>query len=224
MQKWAKPWSKTWRAQNCGGRIMASVTTMSRLGQVFFLACLFSPGGELQRPLHPGAPQGRPLHPLLLHPPSEPGAGLWREERWPVGQSGNQRHLQPGRVLAQRAHTHSAISPRRVSRSIRPRPICSHRERDDLSLILWWNIACLSPNQRKKREKENNRRPLLPFSSIKNAGVWVQMTSSLDSPCQFKKLRSDYHFFFLFLFYCEFWSSILHKAAEKLNSLKIFPF
>lgn len=86
----------------------------------------FSPGGELQRPLHPGAPQGRPLHTILLHPATEPGTGLRREERRAVSQPGNQRHLQPGRVLAQRAHTHPAVPPRRVSRAVKLRQTCLH--------------------------------------------------------------------------------------------------
>lgn len=79
------------------------------------LPFFFLTGGKLWRPLRPGPPQGRPLHPVLLHPTPEPGAGLRREERGLVGQLGHQRHLQPGRVLAERAHADAAVAAGWVS-------------------------------------------------------------------------------------------------------------
>lgn len=73
------------------------------------------PGWKLWRPLCPGPPQGRPLHPVLLHPAPEPGAGLRGEERGSVGQRGDQRHLQPGRVHAERTDANTAVAAGWVS-------------------------------------------------------------------------------------------------------------
>lgn len=73
------------------------------------------PGRKLWGALCPGPPQGCPLHPVLLHPAPEPGPGLRGEERGSVGQRGDQRHLQPGSLHAERTHADAAVTAGRVS-------------------------------------------------------------------------------------------------------------